>query len=56
MPVRPGYTVMELKFNYTLPWWFKHMVEEFKLSRTDFSKYNLSMDTAFRSYGIMRGR
>lgn len=45
--VMPGVTILEVKFNHGLPWWFRSMVERFNLVRTDFSKYTHSIDTIF---------
>ncbi len=50
--VAPQHTILEVKFNKKLPWWFKDMVERFDLRRTTFSKYSLSMNRAMESVGL----
>ena len=47
-----GNTIMEVKFNDKLPWWFKNAIDVFDLHRSDFSKYNHSVATLRNSYKI----
>ncbi len=51
-PVHFGSTVMEVKFNDKLPWWFTKAVEMFDIHRFDFSKYTRSVVTLRNSYRI----
>ena len=48
IPVSHGATIMEVKFNDRLPWWFTDLLSQFELSRTDFSKYR-------NGVAVMRG-
>lgn len=48
VPVSHQAVIMEVKFNEKLPWWFAHMLTQFNLQRTDFSKYR-------NSVAILRG-
>jgi len=43
VPVSHQAVIMEVKFNDKLPWWFSHMLAQFNLQRTDFSKYRNSV-------------
>lgn len=43
VPVSHQAVIMEVKFNDKLPWWFSHMLTQFNLQRTDFSKYRNSV-------------
>lgn len=43
VPVSHQAVIMEVKFNNKLPWWFSHMLTNFNLRRTDFSKYRHSV-------------
>lgn len=43
IPVSHGATIMEVKFNDRLPWWFTELLAHFEISRTDFSKYRNSV-------------
>ncbi|MFT7507212.1 MAG: hypothetical protein ACI92I_000355 [Acidimicrobiales bacterium] len=43
VPVSHQAVIMEVKFNDKLPWWFTHMLAQFDLRRTDFSKYRNSV-------------
>ena len=44
--------IMEVKFNGTLPWWFRTMIDVFDLHRVDFSKYNHSVTMLRNLHGI----
>lgn len=43
VPVSHQAVIMEVKFNDKLPWWFTHMLAQFNMQRTDFSKYRNSV-------------
>jgi len=47
IPVSDVETVMEIKFNQRLPWWFGFMVKKFDLKRTAYSKYAHAMDRLY---------
>ncbi|OGZ43241.1 MAG: hypothetical protein A3J55_02505 [Candidatus Ryanbacteria bacterium RIFCSPHIGHO2_02_FULL_45_17b] len=47
-------TVMEVKFSYTLPHWFRLLLCEFDISRTAFSKYGRSVETIYRYHPVPR--
>jgi len=40
--------IMEIKFNYLLPFWFKNIIKNHNLKRQAFSKYSLSVDSLHR--------
>lgn len=44
LPVHYGATIMEVKFQKKLPWWFSDLIRRYDLRRTDFSKYTYSVD------------
>jgi len=41
-------TVLEVKFENRLPWWFTFMMKKFNLRRTAYSKYASSIDALYR--------
>ncbi|MEK7576110.1 MAG: polyphosphate polymerase domain-containing protein [Patescibacteria group bacterium] len=52
--IAPQNTVMEVKFTFFLPHWFRSLIREFNLIRTDFSKYGKSVETIHRFHNIPR--
>lgn len=53
-PILRSGAVMEVKFAFRLPWWFKDMVSRFQLVRTPFSKYTNSVDVLNRVHALPR--
>lgn len=53
-PVAPGKVVMEVKFTESMPWWFRHLIETYGLSRQIFSKYVNSVDALHRAKPLPR--
>lgn len=53
-PVARGKVVMEVKFTEAMPWWFRHLLEKFNLSRSVFSKYVNAVDTIHRAKPLPR--
>lgn len=47
--VFPRRTVMELKYNNTVPYWFHQIIQKYQLNREPFSKYCQSLEAA-RNY------
>ena len=54
LPVARGKVVMEVKFTEAMPWWFRHLLEKFNLSRKVFSKYVNAVDTIHRAKPLPR--
>lgn len=52
--VASGKVVMEVKFTEAMPWWFRHLLEKFNLSRRVFSKYVNAVDTIHRAKPLPR--
>lgn len=48
IPVSGLNTIMEIKFNKALPWWFGFMVKEYDLRRVAYSKYSNSVDKLYK--------
>lgn len=48
IPVSGLNTIMEIKFNKALPWWFGFMVREYDLRRDAYSKYSNSVDKLYK--------
>ncbi len=44
IPVCPGFVIMEVKFNNTLPAWFHEIIKDYNLERISFSKYCMGVD------------
>lgn len=53
-PVARGKVIMEVKFTEAMPWWFRHLLERFNLSRKVFSKYVNAVDTLHRAKPLPR--
>ena len=47
--MRPGITIMEIKFSSILPSWFKDILRRYNLERASFSKYANALET-LRTY------
>ena len=52
IPVRYGTTILEVKFERLLPWWFTDIIGKYSIRRTDFSKYSLSVDALRAHYRL----
>lgn len=50
----PDFVIMEVKFSFGLPFWFKMILEEFNLRRQSFSKYGEALEALHRFHPIPR--
>lgn len=46
--------VMEVKFLAALPYWFRHLLKDFNLERTSFSKYGRAVEKIYQYHPIPR--
>ncbi len=52
--VNKGGYVMEVKFNYNLPFWMKDVIRKYKLQRDTFSKYERSLEEINKYNQLLR--
>ena len=46
----PGYEILEVKFDRTIPPWFQKVIQSFELNRLSVSKYVLGCETSKLAY------
>lgn len=51
-PLIPGKTIMEVKYNDVLPFWFEQILQKYDLSREPFSKYGNGVLSG-ESFGVL---
>ncbi len=50
LEVARGLTIMEVKFDNTLPRWFLKIIQKYELDRRPFSKYCSAVETCFKKF------
>jgi SPX domain protein involved in polyphosphate accumulation len=54
VPVGPGFTVMEVKYAYMLPYWMNRIIMKYNLERDAFSKYGRGLETLNRYNPLLK--
>ena len=54
VPVNPDKIVMEVKFSFLMPHWFKSVVQRYELTADTYSKYEKSLEVIHRYNPILR--